>query len=525
MKSLAVSSLTVALLLAVVSPTLAGAKSSPSEPSMVLDGTVDVSTLPAPTAAKLSATRLPMRVPDAALLHQVKLEMARKALGAAGAVPLLGVTPEALTASTLTVGPSFPGLNFLETGLGIFGFVPPDTQIAAGTSYLMEAANSAAAIYSKTGVLAALVSLYDFFGATFGSQIVSDPWAVYDKESGRWFLSVVVVNRTLTSGGWRLAVSTSSDPTSTYYLYAINTKGSFPDFPKLGICNDKVVLTGDAFNNNTFKGTEFVVANKAQAIAGTSSVSVKFFGPNQGMFAIEPAVSLTSLTKTEYMVAVAAGASTASTAVRLWSITGVPGGAGVSVTHADLGISPLNTPPNAAQAGTTNLVDTNGDWLLNAVYRNGYLWTSAIDACTPSGDTVRSCLRYIQINTTTKTIAQDFDFGTAGVYYYFPALETDGIGNLVTVFNASSANGSSPSTFAIPYPSVLASQQLTTDPANALETPVLIHAGDTAYDQSNRFGDYSGEGVDPVDGSVWLAGEYATSAVGSMWGTWIANAP
>lgn len=521
MKSFAISLLMVALVLAIVSPTVAGDKTSPSPPSMVLDGTVDVSTLPIPTAAKLSATRLQMRVPDAALLHQVKLGMARKAFGAAGAVPLAGVTPEALTASTVTVGTSFQGLNFLETGLGIFGFVPPDTQIAAGPNNLMEAANAGAGIYDKAGHLLLLFSLYDFFRATFGSQIVSDPWAVYDAASGRWFLSVVVVNGTLTSGGWRLAVSTSSDPTGSYYLYTINTKASFPDFPKLGICDNKVVLTGDAFNNNTFKGTEFVVANKAQAIAGVSPVATKFFGPNQGMFAIEPAVSLSSTT-TEYMVAVGADPVLPSTSVRLWSITGVPGvGKGVSATHADLGISPLNTPPNAAQAGTTNLVDTNGDWLLNAVSRNGSLWTSAIDACTPSGDgTVRSCLRYIKINTGTKTNVQDFDLGTAGVYYYYPALETDGSGNLVTVFNGSTTDGAS----TIKYPSVLASQQLTTDPLNTLETPVLIHAGDVAYTQSNRFGDYSGAGADP-DGSVWIASEYATSLVGSAWSTWIADVP
>jgi hypothetical protein len=309
------------------------------------------------------------------------------------------------------------------------------------------------------------------------------------------------VNGTLTSGGWRLAVSTTSDPTGTYFLYAINTIGSFPDFPKLGICDNKVVLTGDAFNNNTFKGTEFVVANKAQIIAGKSSVSIKFFGPNQGMFAIEPAVSLSSTT-TEFMVAVGADPVNPSTSVRLWSITGVPGvGKGTSVSHKDLDFS--------------------------AVYRSGSLWTSVIHACTPSGDTVgavRLCPRYIQINTTAKSIAQDFDFGTAGVYYYFPALETDGSGNLVTVFNASSANGSSPGAFPIHYPSVLASQQLTTEAANTLETPVLVNPGDTPYTQSGRWGDYSGAAADP-NGTVWLGGEYATSLAGSAWSTWITNVP
>jgi hypothetical protein len=159
-------------------------------------------------------------------------------------------------------------------------------------------------------------------------------------------------------------------------------------------------------------------------------------------------------------------------------------------------------------------VDTNGDWLLDAVYRNGSLWTTAIDAC---ANATLSCPRYIQIKTASPAaIAQDFDFGgTPGTYYYFPAIRTDSKGNLVTVFNASSTNPSS----LIAYPSVEVSRQLTTEP----QTPVLVHAGEAPYDQSNRWGDYSGAGVDPADDkTVWVAGEYGTSLIGSMWSTWIA---
>jgi hypothetical protein len=305
---------------------------------IVFQGAVDVRTLPHPTAQSLSeslsASALPIRVPNAGLLRQAKLRMA------SGVSAGVATAPQALNASTVSLGASFGGLNFLLTGMGLAGFVPPDTQVAVGPNHIVEPLNAAAGIYSKSGTLLTLFSFYDFFGVSLSTQIVSDPRILYDQSSQRWFLSVVVLNANATAGGWRLAVSTSSDPTGTYYLYEINTTGSFPDFPKLGVCDDKVVLTGDAFNVNTFLGTEFLVANKKQIISGASRVSIKFFAPNQGMFAIEPAQSLPSLspTKTEYMVAVLADPIKPSTAVRLWSVTGVPGVSTVKATYKDLDI-------------------------------------------------------------------------------------------------------------------------------------------------------------------------------------------
>src|SRR5262249_5754025 len=40
----------------------------------------------------------------------------------------------------------------------------------------------------------------------------------------------------------------------------------------------------------------------------------------------------------------------------------------------------------------------------------------------------------------------------------------------------------------------------------------------------DRWGDYSGAGIDPVDQTtVWVAGEYARVEGGAEWGTWIAQ--
>ncbi len=209
----------------------------------------------------------------------------------------------------------------------------------------------------------------------------------------------------------------------------------------------------------------------------------------------------------------------------IWTINGVPG---VSTLHSTLqtqvtplAIGTISIPPDAQQQGTSVLIDTNDDSLLDAVFRDGTpgsLWVSANNACTPPGDSaVRSCLRFINVSigTTGMTVAQDFDYADSGTYYY-PAIRTDSSGNLYAAFSGSSSSS---------YASAYAGMQAT-GTMNILTNRSLMRAGDSPYTISPpRWGDYSGAGVDPSDASVWLGAEYATSIpiLGSYWGTAIAH--
>jgi hypothetical protein len=218
-------------------------------------------------------------------------------------------------------------------------------------------------------------------------------------------------------------------------------------------------------------------------------------------------------------------ANPSASTVRIWSVAGVPGTSQpVAVATTSLAISTLTTPPNAAQGGTSKLVDTNDNALLDAVFRDGSpggsLWVSANDGCTPRGDTVpRSCLRLIEVSIApgNLTVKQDFDYSASGQYFFYPAIRTDNTGNLIVVFNRSSSSQ---------YISVYGSVQKTTDAANTLEPPVLLKSGSGAYTESARWGDYSGASIDPSNSTLWLGGEYPTSCgvlIRSCWGTWIAN--
>src|SRR5207249_12159709 len=83
----------------------------------------------------------------------------------------------------------------------------------------------------------------------------------------------------------------------------------------------------------------------------------------------------------------------------------------------------------------------------------------------------------------------------SGTSTYFPAI-TIGPGDVIgMVYNESSSSE---------FPSVYDTGRTTTDPAGTMETPALAKAGtDTYSDFAFRWGDYSGIGVDPTDGTFW----------------------
>jgi hypothetical protein len=262
------------------------------------------------------------------------------------------------------------------------------------------------------------------------------------------------------------------------------------------------------------------VLNKQDLLNGVSVPGFQYFGPNQGGFAI---ASVQTSASTLYMAAL--GGSGSSNSIRVWKLTGTPNtsGTGVTATATNLSVAPFVTPPNAPQAGSTQLIDTNGTWLVGAAYddTSKTMWVSGTSACMPIGDSVvRSCLRLVQISLGggSPSLVQDITFGKPGEYYYYPAVAFDQYGNLIAVFNGSSATE---------FVGVYAGGQLANS-TGTFQNPITVKAGETAYTISPpRWGDYSGASTDPTVGShtVWVVGEYSQAiAGGNQWGTWLSTA-
>jgi hypothetical protein len=86
-------------------------------------------------------------------------------------------------------------------------------------------------------------------------------------------------------------------------------------------------------------------------------------------------------------------------------------------------------------------VDNGDNRVLDAMWRDNKLWVSATAACNPVGDSAtRSCLKLVEVNTSTNTVVQDGLYGVSGAYLYYPALRSDAAGNLHVVYSRSSTS-------------------------------------------------------------------------------------
>ena len=382
-------------------------------------GVVSVRDLPEFGPRPTDSPEKPHRAPDSETLNATK-----QAFGQSHNAPPPGPSTLASPATT-TVTPAAGalfGLRRSESG----GWIPPDTQVAVGPSHIFQAVNLEGRIWNKSDKsIAKTINLNSFFGFSTSTNL-SDPKIWYDAVSGRWFVAIISYNNSFTQGAWNLAVSKTGDPTGAFVTYTISTSKSAPDFPALALNDDKVVLTANAFRANSFLGTEFVVINKSELLAGGSAHS-SYFGPPQGLFTIQPGHARSPCAISGCPLYMAAVAFNSASSIKIWKVQGVPGvGTGVMLfTVSGISISSLTSSPDAKQLGTSTLIATNDNRLLEATYRGdasgGALWVPANSACVPSGDTAtRACLRFMKLSISSGgavTKLQDFDFGQSGFYY------------------------------------------------------------------------------------------------------------
>jgi hypothetical protein len=425
-----------------------------------------------------------------------------------------GGAPVAPLATTQAAGPlltqisTFPMMNFdtQVAALGIGQAVePPDTMMAAGPTVLLETVNSNASIWTKTGTRIALADLNKALPMPTGFSF-SDPRVLYDTISGRWFFTGLGFSLNHSSLVF-LGVSKTNDPAGGFFVYKIaqTSNGQLHDQPKIGVNDDKVVISWDEYCCGilgTFRGAETFVFEKATLLTG-SVTPVFFFGPVAAQASPVPAQSLTSTT-TAYVT------FNHGNFAGVLSITGTPAQNNVVVTETDLATPATSTPPLAVQPGGT--IATNDDRFLSSVWQNDTLWVSGNTGCIPAGSAiVRACARLVQISTNPAppTLIQAFDVGRDGVDAYFPAVTLDVAGNLWVALSASSASV---------FPAAAIVEVAAGAPAGTITAAKVFQQGAQKYG-GTRWGDYSAVSIDPVTGSVWAAAEYSAAGSSHNWGT------
>jgi len=117
-------------------------------------------------------------------------------------------------------------------------------------------------------------------------------------------------------------------------------------------------------------------------------------------------------------------------------------------------------------------------------------------------------VQWYEIDIPSQAVVQQNRYGASGMYYFFPAIQTDLARNAYIVFGRSSANE---------FASLRQTGRRVTDAANDLQGSLLVKAGEGPY-TGGRWGDYFGIGRDGGDSStVWGYGMY--TGTGDTWKT------
>ena len=193
-----------------------------------------------------------------------------------GALQLFKAAPN-IPAPLLT----FEGMSN-QDNFNVFGFRvnPPDPNGEVGPNNYVEMINLVFAVYDKAGNL--LVgpvdtgSLWAGFPITDCTDPSGDPVILYDQFKDRWLLSQ------FTTAGPEffncVAISTTSDPTGSYYRYAFSTGVNFPDYPKYGNWTDSYVITTREFGPTIEYGIGVYALEKNKMTDGDPNArNVRFF--------------------------------------------------------------------------------------------------------------------------------------------------------------------------------------------------------------------------------------------------------
>jgi hypothetical protein len=405
--------------------------------------------------------------------------------------------------------------------------IPPDVQVAAGTKYVVEMVNLDGAIYTKNGTLVKSFGLEFLFNPTVkGLQrlhvSMSDPVLLFDSTSRRWFASI----SDITAHSIRVAVSITDDPTGTWRVYNFPFEprpNNCSDQPFIGLSDDKFVVTVNDWSNGCnwlsdnqppeFRGVQFTVADKSDLFSGSQTVRSMQSEPDLVYFSLHPVITL-SHTTTLFIASVG---DFNHNNVQVFHIDGPLNNLHIGLVSYL--IYSTHVPPDGIQSMAQSIsqitreehrISTGDARLVSATWYQGKLWLAFNDGCFIIGDTKsRSCIRLVQIDTTTNSVLQDFDVGARASSLYYPAISIDKAGNLGIVFGYSSYSV---------YPSILVSTQLSNDNLGSIEDPQYLKIG-TSNELSNRYGDYFAASFDPSGTSViWVAGEYHSAAT---WSTYI----
>jgi hypothetical protein len=414
---------------------------------------------------------------------------------------------------------------------------PPDTTGDVGPNHYVQWVNLRYSVYTLTRNASNEITgftvvpgfpkngsvVWQGFGGRCGSDNDGDPIVQYDQLADRWVLTQFAVSsRPYTQC---VAVSTSPDPTGTYFRYAFSYDRSFNDYPKMGVWPDAYYISYNMFRNGiSFTGNTVCALERSRMLAGLSARQACV--NTTATHSMEPAdlegTTLPPANSPNLLM------SMTTTAIQFWrfavnwtagtgSLTGPTNVAGVAAFSRACGGGACIVQP-----GTTTRLDSLADRLMYRLsYRNfGTHEALVINHSVTNGTGVG--IRWYELRnaagqtfgSAAPVLNQQGTFAPTNDFRWMGSAAMDKSGGIAIGYNISSSTI---------VPSIRYAYRGPSDPAGTMgnETSVLVGTGSQTGGLT-RWGDYSTISVDPVDGCQMVFTTQFQPANGSFnWSTYI----
>lgn len=462
-----------------------------------------------------------------------------------------GGGPAAGEIGTLINSISFSDVVDLQEG---YAAVPPDCHGAAGPRHLVAVVNTVVAFHDKiSGVRTFATGLDEFFASLSPASNPYDPRVVYDQYAERF----VVIASIFDNAGWGsvnpdnsasvlMAVSSTSDPHDPWHFYALDVlenlplqeipentiKPHFIDYPALSVGEESVFITGNLYSFPNWFGFSYRGGHRLYVMdKGLGSGGFYDGGPPvYSTVDSAPGGSIRSTKIPAHTFGSPAAPEPYDTYLVSYSGKSVGDEDFLEVMAVDddtypatlagpflvsLGnIDDQGTMPPVPQADVTTTITANDRRALDAVLRGGSLWGATTYVPNDGPDNGEATAMLFEIDTTGPALTlsnlvsiggEGISFGgvpQTGVHTFFPSLAVDAENNVVSGLSASSATM---------YASSCFTRRNASDPFGHHELPTIIQEGDDDYVRTyvlfagiNRWGDYSGCAIDPIDDTAWI---------------------
>ncbi len=415
-------------------------------------------------------------------------------------------------APTFLPYPSDTLLNDFET-IDYTGWIPPDPQMAAGSTHVGVVVNTSIAFYRKTdGSEAYFNTLRGFFSSVIPSGgLAFDPKIAYDILAGRWLVLALYYNYSSDASYYLLAVSETDDPLGGWYFYRLNAKyddntytNNWADYPSLGFNDRWIVLSSQQVGSGYYPKVR--VLNKDSAYNGTlSGWTEDFVDSELGCIYNWPRISRSTYDYSGDVYVVSYR--------YLYKIYGPTNNPQLSPCIT-LPLSSYGYPPDAPQGGGYDDLEAVPA-TFQVYYLNGKLYYTFHEEHPLNSYLVAGRLVILD---TAGSVLEDIDLYENGLSWLYPAVSVSPKGLAVSFTRVGTVSGQYPSAAYI----ARASYDTAFSPVRVYRAGLSWYYNDHGSGR-NRWGDYFGGGPDPVDSTLWVIAELPKAGSDSLWTTWVAN--